>query len=251
MIEYREDSLAGADVMCPAIPTTSMSPATTTKESITIKTTTITTTSPLTTSSQISTETSTENLESTTSTSASTTTGIGGLREEAENQIDELTNIMNDVDANSTLAAHLEELLAILNGLSGSLGALESNNFRRNLDCSLLERVINLYTDVIALMRKIKELLANIGTSTGNAQLDTLISSMDTYYTNIILKWEGEQNIYQTMFDGQGCQVATTTIAVTTTTTTTTTKSTTTTATAATTTTTTTTATKATTTKTT
>ena len=39
--------MAGADVMCPAIPTTSMSPATTTKESITIQTTTITTTSPL------------------------------------------------------------------------------------------------------------------------------------------------------------------------------------------------------------
>ena len=91
------------------------------------------------------------------------------------------------------LPCHLEELLAILDGLSGSLGNLEGGNVRSALNCSLLERVINLYTDVIALMHKILELLDDIGTSTGNSQLDNLIVEMETYYNNIILKWEGEQ----------------------------------------------------------
>ena len=92
--------------MCPAIPTTSMSPRTTTEENISQTTTRIETTLRSTTI-----ETTREPTTETAPTSATTFVEItsaptGGLREEAENQIAELNEILNEVDTSSILAFH-------------------------------------------------------------------------------------------------------------------------------------------------
>ena len=101
--------------MCPAIPTTSMSPRTTTEENISQTTTRIETT-PRSTTIETTREPTTETAPTSASATASveiTSVPTGGLREEAENQIAELNEILNEVDTNSTLAFHPITILII------------------------------------------------------------------------------------------------------------------------------------------
>ena len=88
------------------------------------------------------------------------------LQEEAESQISQLTELINDDGTSESLAAELGGLLDLLNDLSSSLGGFKSKRAISDLNCEDLVILISKYTEVINLIEQIIAYLNGIGTDT-------------------------------------------------------------------------------------
>ena len=104
---------------------------------------------------------------------------VSNLREETEKQIADLDALINNVESSSALKTELEKLKNLLSGLSGSLGNLEGRRVKRSvtMTCSDLTVIITAYEYVTTLVRDILNHMNEIGTNTGNTDLDNFIAT--------------------------------------------------------------------------
>ena len=104
---------------------------------------------------------------------------VSNLREETEKQIADLDALINNVESSSALKTELEKLKNLLSGLSGSLGTLEGRRVKRSMTmtCSDLTVIITAYEYVTTLVQDILSHMNEIGTNTGNTDLDNFIAT--------------------------------------------------------------------------